>query len=282
MGMTTKGDDPLKIGVRAHDFGKKSPDHLASVIKKAGFVTTQLAIIKAIDGVASYDDIDENVIDFIREGFAQHSLGIALLGCYIEPSLLDDEQRLQNVATFQKNLHFANLLNVPFVGTETTHFSIHGSHDEREKAYAKLKDSVLRICETAEKENVSLAIEPVADHTLYSADYAKRLIDEVGSTKLKIIMDPVNLILSHTEKDQIEIYQHFLDVLGNYIEIFHIKDIVFDGEEKVWRLIGQGIVDFSPLVTWLKQSKKCFPLLREHVHPDCATEDVNRMKKLFL
>lgn len=258
----------MKLGLRAHDFGRQSAESLAASIAAAGFECCQLAPAKAIDGIEHFNDITDEHLENIREGFLRHNIEITVLGCYIEPSFTEQDKRLEQVEIFCTNLTNAKKLGVSIVGTETTGLSVDTPTAEREKRYQLLKDSVERMVERAEKEEVFIGIEPVAVHTLNSAELARRLLDEVKSKWLKIIFDPVNLILPETVNNQLQIFQSVLDLLGNDIVAMHIKDIVIEGDKKIWRNIGQGVVDYSTIAEWLRANKPDMRLLREEVKPD--------------
>ena len=269
----------MKIGVRAHDFGRHSAADLSYIIREAGFEAVQLAIPKAIAGVTAFDDINDHLLEEIREAFSKNLLEIAVMGCYIEPSLSDKEARLAQVDTFKLGLSHAAKLGVNIVGTETTHFDIDGSASEREKAYHLLKDSVLRMAEEAEKQAVCIGIEPVAEHVLNTPELAARLFDEVDSDKLCIIFDPVNLILPHTIGSQLHIFNILFETLGSKIAVLHMKDVDTTSGEKVWRNIGEGEINYAPIFDWLHRNKPGIPLLREDAKMNSYKADMTAMQK---
>jgi len=271
----------MKIGVRAHDFGRQPANLLAKNIKQSGFECVQLAPTKAIEGISSFADISEKHLELIRAAFSQNNLEIAVLGCYIEPSVTDRETRLKNVEIFKANLTNAKLLGVPIVGTETTNLDIDTSLAEREKIYALLKDSVQRIAEHAEKENIYIGIEPVAEHTLNTPELTRRLLDEVGSDKIKIIFDPVNLVLPQTIHEQELIFNKMFDLLGQEIQVMHIKDTAIENNQKVWRNIGKGVINYPMIFDWLKKHKPHIRLLREGVEMDSYQQDIQAMEKFL-
>ena len=276
----------MKIGVRAHDFGRHSIESLPQIIKTAGFDCVQLAPAKAIIGINSFSEITDQAIDEIGESFAKHNLEIAILGCYIEPSVIDKEQRLNQVHIFKQNLSFAKRLGVQFVGTETTHLCPYTTtDDQREESYTRLKDSVLRMIDHAEKENVCVALEPVADHTLNTPQLAHRLLGSVGSRKLHMIFDPVNMILPTTWKNQNKIYHDFFALLGRRICAFHAKDTTFSGEtesdEKIWANIGEGVVNYELIMPYLKENHPHLPILREVAQMDSYTKDLEKLQQFI-
>ncbi|MCL2197481.1 MAG: sugar phosphate isomerase/epimerase [Defluviitaleaceae bacterium] len=268
----------MKVGVRAHDFGRQPVASLAANIREAGFECVQLAPTKAIEGIGSFADINLGHLDEALEAFSRQNLEITVLGCYIEPSVTDNEQRLKNVEIFRQNITNAKRLGIKIVGTETTNMDINTPTAEREKIYALLKDSVLRMVEQAEKENVFVGIEPVAEHTLNTPQLTRRLLDEVKSDKLKIIFDPVNLVLPSTLFEQDKIFNELFTLCGEEIVAVHIKDIEIEYNEKMWREIGKGAINYSLIMPWLHKNKPDISILREGVKPESYARDLTVMK----
>jgi len=275
----------LKIGVRAHDFGKMDPFSLAKAINNAGFTTSQLAIIKAITGVDSLADVNSSLLEQIKTAFAENNVEIGVFGCYVEIGLPDKSTRLSEVEKFITGLKYAKILGAKLVGTETTYYNISSMEGavSREETYQNLKDSVLRMAEQAEYLGVDIGIETVADHTLYSAELTRRLLDEVNSKHLRVIFDPVNLILTHSDIDrQDEIYKKFIETVGDDVSALHVKDIVIEDGKKIWRNIGKGDINYKTIADWLIATGRSMPVLREHIKPDCAQLDRQAMKDLFV
>lgn len=271
----------MRIGVRAHDFGRKAPDALARAVAGAGFETAQLALTKAVDGVAAFSDVTPALLERVRAAFDAAGVGIAVLGCYVEPSLPDRAERKRQVDNFLLGLEHAKALGVDIAGTETTRLDPTPENEaRREGLYQCLRDSVLRMAEKAEKVGVGVGIEPVADHTLNTPELARRLLDEVGSDRVKIIFDPVNMILADTAGDQERVYANFLHLLGDRIRILHVKDVVFEKGEKVWRPIGAGMVSNAIVFDWFRQHAPNIPALREGARPESFTADCAALRAL--
>lgn len=265
----------MKIGMRGHDFGRMSVEELPTAIESAGFETTQLAMTKALKEVESFADIDERLLKKVYNSFSKSKVDVSVLGCYIEPAHQDKEQRLQFVDIFCRHLAYAKELDIPVVGTETTRF-VKGM--DREEAYQRVKDSVLRMVEAAEKNDVLIGIEPVADHSLCDGEWTRRLLDEVKSKKLKIIMDPINLVLPDTVRKQEEIYRDFLRLLGKDIVALHIKDVAVEDGKKVWRRLGEGIGEFAEVFSFMKKNHPFVPVLREQIRRDSVAHDLRTMQ----
>ena len=272
----------MKLGVRAHDFGRMEPEELARSIADTGFEAAQLALTKAISGIYAFSDVTIPMLRRVRRAFDENRIEISVLGCYVEVGLPDKELRLREVEKFLLGLEQAKELGVTLAGTETTRFStVPGAERLREEAYQNLKDSVLRMTERAEQLCVDIGIETVADHTLNSAELTRRLLDEVKSSRLRVIFDPVNILLSENDiMNQDKIFRGFLETAGMDIAAVHIKDIVFEGGVKKWRNIGQGAVRYEPVFRWLRANKPELPVLREHIKPENCSIDYEAMKSL--
>ena len=267
----------MKLGMRAHDLGRMAPLQLATALRSHGFETAQLAIPKAISGVNNVYDVSPALLEEVRKSFEDASVEIGVLGCYCEIGFTDKEARMAEVEKFLCGIDHAKHVNAKLIGTETTNFSPQDGH-LREQAYIGLRESVLRICDKAEKLGVNVGIETVAEHTLNSAQLTARLLEEVGSDRLKVIFDPVNLILTRQDIErQSEIFEDFIDTLGEHIAALHIKDITLEDGQKVWQNIGSGEIDYTHIFEWARAKAKTYPVLREEVKPESVQIDIRQM-----
>ncbi len=269
----------MRIGARAHDFGKHSPKKLAEILAESGLSAAQLAIPKAIEGVGSYFDVSDGLCYEIKSAFEEKNIEIPVLGCYIEPALPDKEERLAQLKIFSKALKVSRLVGAGAVGSETTHFS----HDEseRENAYSLLLDSVLRMAEDAEKTGAAIGIEPVGRHTLNTPELTYRLLREVGSDRLFVIFDPVNLLSPKNIGEQEKLWGECFEAFGAKICALHIKDAVLEGGNLRPCLLGEGVMKFDMIFSWLLKNKPDICVLREEISPSTAKKDIDFIKKLL-
>ncbi len=277
-----------RIGVRGHDFGKMSVEELPKFIKEKGFNGIQFAPDKALKEINKLSDINEDILLKAKENFEKNEVEVSVYGCYREIGMLDKTQRLEQVQQFKQGIVNAKIIGAQVIGTETTGLSI--DSDIREEAYLGLRDSVFRIIEEAEKHNVYVAIEPVSFHTLNSAELTKRLIDEVNSDKLRIILDSVNLFTVENIKNQKEIITNCFDLFGDKISALHVKDIQLIGERNKdllklendifeWRHIGEGIVDYNHILSFVKG--RDIALIREGATIESYKTDIKLIKSFL-
>ena len=266
----------MKIGIRAHDFGCLPPVRLAEKMAAQGVEAAQLAIPKAIAGVESYAQVTDGLLREIGAAFREHHIDIAVLGCYIEPSLPDEAARKAQLDTFRLGLRCAAELGAGCVGTETTLFS--GPEQERPAAYDILRRSVDAMLNDAAKLGVTVAVEPVAAHTLNSPALAARLLQEFRGGGLAAIFDAVNLLTPARIETQAALWDEALAAFGPDIAAVHVKDAVVKDGALAPALLGEGVMCYDNIMRWLAQHKPGVALLREEIAPETAARDLAVMR----
>lgn len=273
----------MKIGARAHDFdggAQPTPAGKLAQIKQAGYECIQLAPAKLMPEIGNMHQVEQTHIEQLREILTAQALPVAVLGCYIEPALADRRERLAQVATFQQYLEYAKILGAPLVGTETTPFPVAAGAD-REQAYARLLDSMKRLVETAERVGVDIGVEPVAEHTLNTTELTRRLLDEVGSPRLQVILDPANLLRPGDVSQQAAVFAWARADLKNDVAALHVKNFVVHEGRKELCALAAGVIDFTRLAAWLKAAKPGLPVLRENSLRASDAADMVYLQALF-
>ena len=268
----------MKIGVRAHDYGRHGVADYATLLKKEGYEAVQLAIPKAFTGIEGYGDITEELCEQIREEFAKQEIEIAVLGCYMDLGNPDAEVRAQAVQTFKNCLHYNQIIGARVVGSETAY--PHLSKLEKHCWFPHMMDSLKELRDEAERLNVRMAVEPVGWHPLEDAETARDILDELDSDHVKIIFDPANVLERPTEIVQPVYWKRCFELLGDYIEAIHLKDFTVDADGGyVAKLLGEGIMDYTALMEWLKTRPE-MPVLREEMNPSTAAQDLAFMRRM--
>lgn len=270
----------MKIGLRAHDYGRRTPGDIISTISQDGFEGIQLAFPKAIIGINSHEELTEELAQEVRDLCIKYNMEISVLGCYIEPSLLDEKERNIHIQRFLRTMDFMKTLDAKCIGTETTNFQYPES--QREDVFNILVDSVRKMVEKAEEINVDVAIEPVVRHTLNTPELTARLLKEVPSERLKIIFDPVNLLNAENIKDQDNLWDRCFDAFGDKICAVHIKGAKLNDQgEFVSTGLRDSQVNYAKVINWLKENKPELTLLREEIKEETAKEDLEFIKSFL-
>ena len=270
----------MKIGVRGHDYGKREIEDLARILHEEGYEAAQLALPKAFVGIDSFDDITLSHLKRIRRAFEDNQVDIPVFGCYMDLGNPDEEIRKKAVETLKKCLAYSKEVGAKVVGTETAY--PHLSREEKKVWYPFMLDSVLRVAEEAARLDVKLAIEPVYWHPLESLEATLDVIRRVDDEKhLRLIFDASNLLASPDTTDQERYWTQWLEGLGSYIDVMHIKDFYLDEKGNYCpALLGKGVIRYETISAWLHKNKPDMYLLREEMDPAHAREDMAFLKAM--
>jgi L-ribulose-5-phosphate 3-epimerase len=256
----------VRFGVRGHDFGTAEPGELAAKIASRGFRRLQLAPTKALLGVgAKPGDLDATKAAAIRVAFAAHGVEIAVLGCYV--NLVRPDQAPESLTRFEEYLRLAGTFGCRRVATET--FSLEeGRKGFSEEGYRALVPAIARLAAAAEAAGAWVCVEPVASHIVSGPRVMRRLLDEVGSPSLKVLLDPVNLVDPETLAGAPGLLEDCLELLGDRVEAFHAKDFAVEGGKKLVVSPGMGVFDYRPTLARLLKAKPDMPVILEDQRPE--------------
>lgn len=270
----------MKIGVRAHDFGRREIGELAGLLHNEEYEAAQLALPKAFLGIESYEDITAEKLEQIRRSFEKQNIDIAVFGCYMDLGNPDEEVRSYAVDTLKKSMTWAKELGAHVVGTETAYPRLNWELRKQWKPF--MMDSILRVVEEAVRVDMPLAVEPVWWHPLADLDTTLEVMERVGDeAHLRLIFDASNL-LKHPEKtDQDAYWTQWLEAVGDFVDVMHIKDFSLDGR-KIYQpeALGAGVMDYTAISRWLEKQKREIYLLREEMNLLFAKEDIAFMRSL--
>jgi sugar phosphate isomerase/epimerase len=275
----------MKLGVRAHDFGKLPIDELAARIASHGLSCVQLAPPKAIAGFdADAGRLSPGFAYHVREAFQRQNIQIAVLGCYINLGDRDAALRRPQLERFKEYIRFARDFGCSLVGTETgsvnSDFSAHPDN-QGEAAFQTVLASVRELVREAEKFGVFVGIEGVERYVISSPRRLKRLIDEVDSPNLQVIFDPVNLLCAQNHRSQDEITDEALALLGDRICMVHAKDFTITNEKFEELPAGRGQLHYPRLMKWIKDHKPWVNVLLENTQPATIGETVKFMQESY-
>ena len=275
----------MRLGVRAHDFGKLPVEELAGRIAGKGFTCVQLAPPKAIAGFdADLGRISPGFAGHVKEAFQRQQLQIAVLGCYINLADPDAGQRQQQLDRFKEYLRLARDFGCSVVGTETgsinPDFSFHPGN-RGEEAFQTVLGGVRELVAEAEKFGVFVGIEGVERYVISDPPRIRRLIDGIGSNNLQIIFDPVNLLSVENYRRQEDIIKESFELFGDRIAILHAKDFIVEGGSLRSVLAGQGGLNYGLLMDLIKARKPDINILMEDTQPETVETGVRFLRGFF-
>jgi sugar phosphate isomerase/epimerase len=141
------------------------------------------------------------------------------------------------------------------------------------EAWVDLLRSMESAARIAEAAGVTLAFEPEVSNVVDTAARARRLMDEIGSDRLKVCMDGANLYPKGELKRMGEILDEAFDLLGGDIALAHGKDLDRDGEAG-HLAAGTGLLDYDRYLSLLHRAGYTGPVvlhsLTEEQVPGCV------------
>ena len=275
----------MKLGVRAHDFGRLPVDDLASRIAAHGLECIQLAPAKAIAGF-EFDggQLGAGFATAVRDAFGRHGIRIAVLGCYINLGDRDAARRRPELERFKVHIRCAREFGCSIVGTETGSLNADFSRNpdnDGEDAFQIVLSGVRELVREAERFGVFVGIEAVERYVISSPQRLRRLIEEVDSPNLQVIHDPVNLLSAGNHQDQARIIDDAQTLLGDRICAVHAKDFAVDGATFRELPAGQGKLDYRKLLRWIKERKPGVDVLLENTNPATIGGTVAFMRSAY-
>ena len=247
----------LNLGIRAHDLGQLSLPNLCKQISSFPFSHIQFAIKKSFpEYVPSFQSLSPGIASFFGDYFSRNGIKISTLGCYVNISSLDLHVRKEALDSFKMHIQLAHDFRASLVGTETGSVGNgYTSANFTEEAYLIARSSIIELVNFAQNFGVIVGIEAGLNHPLYTAKLAKRLVDEVQSPHLRIILDGANLLHPDNYQDRDYVLKEALDLLHDHIAVLHLKDFTVEkGRIKIVP-VGRGMMNFEPLLEYLKYTK---------------------------
>jgi len=273
----------LNLGIRAHDLGQLSLAELCKQLKDYQFTNIQFAIKKSFPKyVPSLQSLSPGIASFFGDYFANNGIKISTLGCYVNISSRDLAVRKEALESFKTHIQLARDFRASLVGTETGSVG-EGFTPENftEEAYQIARSSVLELVEYAEHFGVTIGIEAGLNHPLYSAALAKRLVDEVQSPHLKIILDVANLINLDNVSESDFILNEALDLLHEHIAMIHLKDLTVNKGQIEIVPVGKGMLNFEPILAYLKDNRPFLHATLEETQGEAIRPAIDYLKEMY-
>ena len=273
----------IRIGVRAHDFGRMPPEELASRIAAKGLTCVQLALNKAIAGLdLKAGDMNPGLAFHVGQAFHRHGIQIAVLGCYINPIHPDPATRRELLAFFKDHLRYARDFGCGLVGLETgsvnADYSPHP--DNQGEAALQMLASIVELVAEAERFGVIVGIEAVTSHTVSTPAKMRRVLDTIGSNHLQVVFDPVNLLSADNYESQDRVIQEAFDLYGDRMVVIHAKDFVIENRTFKAVRTGQGCLNYGLLLGIIQKRKPYISILLEEASEESVEECLRFLQAL--
>lgn len=277
----------MQLGIRLHDIHTglgpefQTMEKRAETAREEGFSCVHLAYSKVIKGY-TFDDcaLTEGLAKYTKRVFEGQGLDVAVLGCYLNLAHPDPEKLKEIQSRYYGHLRVASLLGASVVGTETGAPNAQYKMDANthsEEALDAFICGLAPVVERAEKCGVTMAIEPVWKHIVYSADRAVKVLEAIQSPNLRIIFDPVNLLYPGNLDERDKVIGDAMEKLCGRIAVVHLKDCVLNGDDLKSIAAGTGVMDYTEILRFMKARKPYIQTTLEN-----TTDETAVSSRLFL
>lgn len=245
----------MRLGIFAKTFAGTDPHTVLAAARRAGYRAVQYNM--ACSGLPSMPDhVPEGTAVAIRD--AAERTGVAVIAISATYNMIhpDPAVRAAGHGSLERIAAVARDVGAPLLTLCT------GTRDPADQwrhhpdngtpgAWADLRDSIRTAIGIADRYGVDLGIEPELANVIDSATKARHFIDEIGSLRLKIVLDPANLFETEPAERQREIVEAGIKLLADRIAMAHAKDRTAEGG---FATAGTGVLDYPFYLGCLREA----------------------------
>lgn len=263
----------MYLGIFSNVVTGTTPEEVAARTREFGLGAVQF--IPAASGIGFGFDTDRPADDFPRWAKAYASVGVEIsgVGGYINLLARDPEKRRRNIETFKGFLRGMRELGTRYISTETGTYATTGDWDNdpanrTPQAWDDLRRVTEDLLTVAVQEDVVILYEPYIVNVAYTPDLAVRLIREIESPHLRLLMDPTNWFEAEMLDDVAAVIEHGFAVERGLFRLAHAKDVtrpVAGSTKPGLPAAGQGLLDYATYVRLLREHHYDGPLIIEHL-----------------
>ena len=245
----------MQIGIFARTFERPTLSETLDAVAALGIHAVQLNL--PADGAESLPErVEPALADTIRAEMAARGIALAAVsGTFnmIHPDVAQRREglrRLDGIAAACARLGASIITLCSGTRDPDNMWRRHPDNDTPE-AWRDLLETMGEAVRGAETHGVTLAVEPEVANVIDSARKARRLLDELGSPRLKIVIDGANVFHAGELSRMREVLDETFALLGPDIVLAHAKDLSHDGEAG-HEAAGTGLLDYDHYVALLQ------------------------------
>lgn len=252
----------MRLGIFARTFSRPTMEEVFDAVKEHSLDCVQFNM--ACAGLPTLpDDISPSLAIRIHEAAMSRGIEIAAVSGTYNMAHPDPEARqagLRRLRTLASACHGIGTSVITLSTGTRDPENMWRWHPENasSQAWSDLLSSMEAALQIAEEEQVTLAFEPERANVVSTAAKGHALLTAMQSSRLKVVIDPANLIVPGDEHQMSQMLDEAFDLLGEYIIIAHAKD---RGADDTFRAAGEGILDYDQYVRLLRAAAFDGPLI---------------------
>lgn len=266
----------MKIGVVTRSFPEFTNAETAAFMAEHDLRCAELCFSQTdsrywvYNGRSDLSDMtDVRAADIVKT-YRDAGIEVAVLGVFTNLLEPDEAEREENLKYFERMIQIAAHTGIPAVATECGF--IPGRRginaDSYEEDFNLLKQGLSRLLAYSDRHGVDIALEACVLDVVPSAKRARDLIAQIGSQRLKVLLDPANYIANSSERDMFA-------YLGPHIAYLHGKDRKVN--DRMGRLVGDGDIDWPLFMRLYHEHADGKPIILEYVTRDTVVMARDRL-----
>ena len=244
----------MKLMIRAHDLGVKGELSVVNAICDNDFDGVQLVAYKCTDDI-KYEQgaINESRAEEIGSVLRQNDKEIALIGAYFNPVHPNEEKINRGIAVFKDYLRCAKSFGCTVVGSETGSYNgdpwIYHPANHSDEALDRVVETFGELADYAADHGVCIGMEGAFGHVCHTPERLDEAIRRIGRNNIRVIFDLYNYLDISNVDSAYDILDRGLEIFGDRILLFHIKDFVIKDGKLCQCGVGQGVLDYDRILS---------------------------------
>jgi sugar phosphate isomerase/epimerase len=245
----------MQVGIFANTFHRSTVEDLLDAVHAHGIRYVEfnmsclnLPAVPGTDTLPLVEHVDEAVLQRVRSAAELRNIELVSLAGYFNMIHPERNKRRQGLEQLDVLMHAAQTLDIKLIalctGTRDPEhmWRRHPANDEPD-AYDDILASMTEAIDMAEKHDLTLGFEPEVNLVIDSSRKARRLLDDIGSPRLKIIFDGANVFKKGDLVRMDKVLTENIELLADDIVMAHAKDLDEDGQAG-HLAAGQGKLDY--------------------------------------
>jgi sugar phosphate isomerase/epimerase len=252
----------MRLGIFAKTFNRATLGQTLDAVADSGLRTMQFNM--ALTGGPSLPDaIPAELAARVRAEAADRGLGIAAVSgtynmAHPDPEVRGDGLRRLGVLVAAASALGTGIVTLCTGSRDATDMWRRHPDNATAEAWRDMLAGVEAALGVAEAHDVTLAFEPEHNNVVDSAAAGRRLLDEMRSRHLRVVIDAANLLAGPDLERQGATLREAFELLADDLVLAHAKDVRRDGTIVA---AGLGELDYDHYLALLAQTGRDVPLI---------------------
>lgn len=275
----TPGDTPIRF---ADNLRPSADDDIPAAVK----ALRDTGYTSCVTGPDPWLDLSDSRIREITDALRTHDVTVFEVGGYRNLLHTDEAVRKENLAYIARCIEAADRIGCPLVGTISGSRNPEGNrwgdnyapHPDNWtiETWRMLVDGIHQILDDTAGMRAVIGMEAQVTTNIDGPLAHKRLMEDVGDPRLKVNLDPTNMVSFETYFHTTALINECFDMLGEDIMGCHAKDSYILPHEQTVHVQevcpGRGVLDYETYLVRLSRMEHPRSLLPEHIPNDQYAE----------